>query len=167
MYLFTLGFVSGYYGTELNTNQKYLSRVSQEVRECRKIGNGINLSGYTVSLDLMLQQLNYLYCTFKASDNSTRQLWFLQSEDLIILEDNIINQVINLQYANAYITRDDILHTYQVVHKTKLIFSVISICISCIVITFIMMITITTMEGYNVSMKDFTESLQGPFNNYN
>ena len=162
----TFGFVSGYYGTEFSTSQTYLSKVSQVVEQCRKIGNGLNLSGYTVALDLMLQQLNYLYYTFKVSDHSTRQLSFLQSEDLTVLENNIINQVINLQYANAYITRDDILHTYQVIHKTKLIFSVISICFSCLVITFIMIITITTMEGYNFSMKDFIESLQGSFNNY-
>ena len=77
--------------SQFSSVNDYYIKVFKSIKKCRTIGNGINLSGYTIALNLMIQQLNHLYYNFIIEDKDARQINFLQDKDLLL------HQIINLQ----------------------------------------------------------------------
>ena len=84
-------YVFEYYESQFSSVNDYYNKVFKSIKKCRTIGNGINLSGYTIALNLMIQQLNHLYYNFIIGDKDARQINFLQDKDLLL------HQIINLQ----------------------------------------------------------------------
>lgn len=160
-------YVFGYYESQFSSVNDYFNKVSKSVKKCRTIGNGINLSGYTIALDLMIQQLNHLYYTFIVGDKDARQINFLQDKDLLVIQANLLHQIINLQYANSYMTRDDVINTYNANYRLKLILSIFSVVFSCGVIMTMIAISFTKLENFNLNLKNFLDTFEKSVNNYN
>ena len=127
------------------------NKINEETQDCKKIGNGINLTGYKAAIDLMQQIIDTLYFNFQKGSSEgnveENQMTFFNSSDLAIVEENMFNSgeleqttyynvveqfkmMRNLHFADAYNIIDDIEKSYSRTNKTTMIFSVISICFS-------------------------------------
>lgn len=58
-------YITKYYVDEFKNQDELINKLNEEVKECRKIGNGINLTGYKTAIDLMQQILDNLYYNYK------------------------------------------------------------------------------------------------------
>lgn len=160
-------YVKHYYEDALDTNT-ILEALNSEAKQCRTVGNGMNLNGYKSGIDLMLQQLHNLYYSFK-SQNATeiRQLDFLQASDLEIIEDNLLNVVRSLHIADSFLVIDDINNSYHSIHQVKVYFSVASIGMICLVIFGVLCIIVIRIDYLNYVTREIVKIFDNSMKNYN
>ena len=141
-------YIRNYYES-VTDPQTFLEKFSSLVSDCRKLGNGINLSGYKTGIDLMLQILNTLYYNFKLSTSENKIKNFLQDPDLVTIIDNLLIMIRTLHFADSFLVIDDIENSYKKSHNIKVIFSIISICFSCGIILGMLIVIILRLDEYN------------------
>ena len=145
-----------------------LEILNKEARQCRIVGNGMNLNGYKSGIDLMLQQLQNLYYTFKNQNkNAIRQLDFLQSSDIEIIEDNLLNVVRSLHFADSFLVIEDINNSYHSIHQVKIYFSVASIGMICLVIFGTLFIVVCRIDYLNYVALEIVKTFDNSIKNYN
>ena len=164
----TYQYVEHYYSGEVSEDD-FLTLMSQEAHQCRQVGNGMNLSGYNSGLDLMIQLLQNLYFTFKNEETNfeERQKTFLESEDLKIIEENLLNVIRSLHFADSFLVIDDINNSYMTIHAIKVGFSVASIVLTCVVILGIILTVISKLDYYNEVCTDIVNMFDRALKNYN
>lgn len=136
------------YKNYVNPNDFYL-HVSSSVSKCRKIGNGMNLSGYKISADLMLLQLTNNYFGFLESTSENRYTYFLSNKNLVDIEENLIYVFQYLHFTDAFLIIGDISNSFQNAHTVKIIYSTVSILIVVIIIFGILNIIFKKMDYYD------------------
>ena len=142
--------------------------MNEEAKQCREVGNGMNLNGYKAGIDLMLQQLDTLYLTFTYEETNyeARQWAFLKSSDLKIIEDNLLNVIRSLHFANSFLVIEDINNSYDTIHRVKIFFSISSIGISCIIISIILFILLFKLDYYNEVLAEIVLTFDKTMINY-
>ena len=163
----TLQYVQHYYNDEIS-EEELLSKVNEEAKQCRQVGNGMNLNGYKAGLDLMLQQLDTLYLTFTYEETNyeARQWAFLKSSDLKIIEDNLLNVIRSLHFADSFLVIEDINNSYDTIHRVKIYFSIASIGISCVIISIILFILLFKLDYYNEVLAEIVLTFDKTMINY-
>ena len=143
----TAEYLIGYY-KDIDMNGFY-NALSSEVAICRKIGNGVNLSGYKTAIDLMLELVNTNYYNFNAGKKESRQEEFLKDEDLNMVMENMMNVIRKLHFADSFSSIRDVNGSYIKGHEVKIVFSIISICFSCGIILLMLLVIISKLDFYN------------------
>ena len=116
----------------------------------------------------MIQLLENLYYSFKnegAGDNE-RQKTLLMSDDIKIIEENLLNVIRSLHFADSFLVIEDINDSYNTIHSIKVYFSVISIILSCVVILCILLIVIFKLNYYNDVCTEIVIMFDRALNNY-
>ena len=127
----------------------FYNALSSEVSMCRKIGNGVNLSGYKTAIDLMLELVNTNYYNFNAGKKETRQEEFLKDSDLKMVMENMMNVIRKLHFADSFSSIRDVNKSYIKGHEVKIVFSIISICFSCGIILGMLLVIVSKLDFYN------------------
>ena len=164
----TYQYIQHYYSDDVTDEDEFLALISTEAHQCRVVGNGMNLSGYNAGMDLMIQLLETLYYSFKnegAGDNE-RQKTFLMSDDIKIIEENLLNVIRSLHFADSFLVIEDINDSYNTIHSIKVYFSIISIILSCVVILCILLIVIFKLNYYNDVCTEIVIMFDRALNNY-
>ena len=163
----TYQYVDHYYGNDPD-NQNFLELITREAKQCRTVGNGMNLNGYNAGMDLMLLLLQNLYYTFKNEEDNPeeRQMMFLQSDDIKIIEENLLNVIRSLQFADSFLVIEDINNSYDTIHRVKIFFSIASIGISCVIISIILFILLFKLDYYNEVLAEIVLTFDKTMINY-
>lgn len=124
----SLNYLVVYYKSMIKDFNSLLSFLNNRVSFCRNLGNGINLDGHNSAINLVLQQLSNRYLVFKKSnDISNRQIEFLTDVDIYIIQDEILNPLRYLHFADSYSLIEDIENSYKSNFHKKIFYSLISI----------------------------------------
>ena len=163
----TYQYVDLYYGNDPD-NQNFLELITREAKQCRTVGNGMNLNGYNAGMDLMLLLLQNLYYTFKNEEDNPeeRQMMFLQSDDIKIIEENLLNVIRSLQFADSFLVIEDINNSYHSIHQLKIFFSIASIILSCVVMFGILVTVINKLDYYNEVCTEIVNMFDKALKNY-
>lgn len=151
---------------ELDTIEFYTT-LNTAIRQCRKVGNGINLSGEKVALDLMQLQLANSYFGFIENDSPNRQLEFLSDSNVVVIEENFLYSLQYLHFTDAFLVIEDISGTYSESHSLKVFFSFISIFLSSGVILGVIAFAVAKMEHYNSVVSDIVKMFEKAIKKYN
>ena len=164
----TYQYVDHYYGNDPD-NQNFLELITREAKQCRTVGNGMNLNGYNAGMDLMLLLLQNLYYTFKNEEDNPeeRQKTFLMSDDIKIIEENLLNVIRSLHFADSFLVIEDINNSYHSIHRIKIIFSLLSIGLTGIVILSILVLVVIKLEYYNYVLTEIVTMFDRALKNYN
>jgi hypothetical protein len=152
-----------YYYSEIPSDEMFIRLWDKEVKNCRKIGNGLNSAGYKSGLDVMLDIINNMYFNFYDGNRSTRQEVFLGNPQLKKVIENTIYMLRILHFSNAFVSIDDIQRTYQDKEKLTLLFSILLIGFSLLIISG-MSLSVQLLFGKRISLvnqavRDITISL--------
>lgn len=112
----------------------YFKKLNKEASHCSRIGNGINKSGYKTALDVMMQQLVNKYDNFYKSKLSTKQISFLQDDNILIIQNNVVNVLRALHFVDSFSVIKDIKNSYLQNYNKKIFFSVVSIAFTLAII---------------------------------
>ena len=163
----TYQYIQHYYSGEVDEDE-FLQIMSDEAKQCRTVGNGMNLNGYNAGMDLMLLLLQNLYYTFKNEEDNPeeRQMMFLQSDDIKIIEENLLNVIRSLQFADSFLVIEDINNSYHSIHQLKIFFSIASIILSCVVMFGILVTVINKLDYYNEVCTEIVNMFDKALKNY-
>ena len=158
--------------SSLAEGNEFIKEWNGLVKECRELGNGINLSGYQAALDLMLELLSSRYYSFKVSDEGDddvvdKQSAFLESEDMFIIEENILNVLRTLHIADSYSAIEDVEKSYHDSHNVKIIFLVVSICFCSGIIMVMILVIIIKFSFYINIISEIGRVFEKAIQNYN
>ena len=160
--------------SSLAEGNEFIKEWNGLVKECRELGNGINLSGYQAALDLMLELLSSHYYSFKVSDEGDngdnvvdKQSAFLESEDMFIIEENILNVLRTLHIADSYSAIEDVEKSYHDSHNVKIIFLVVSICFCSGIIMIMILVIIIKFSFYINIISEIGRVFEKAIQNYN
>ena len=164
----TYQYIQHYYSGEVDEDE-FLQIMSDEAKQCRTVGNGMNLNGYNAGMDLMLLLLQNLYYTFKNEEDNPeeRQKTFLMSDDIKIIEENLLNVIRSLHFADSFLVIEDINNSYHSIHRIKIIFSLLSIGLTGIVILSILVLVVIKLEYYNYVLTEIVTMFDRALKNYN
>jgi hypothetical protein len=163
----SLDYIQFYYGTKLTEDSQLFDEWNSLVQECRNVGSGINLSGYRMGLDLMLEQLSTNYYNFKLSSSSSRQEEFLANLDIGIIVRNVLNVLRTLHIANSYSSIEDVEESYSSSRDTKILFSIVSICYSSGFILVMIVVMIIKFDFYISIINEIGNIFEKSIQNYN
>jgi hypothetical protein len=156
--------------SSLKRGNDFIKEWNGLVKECRQLGNGINLSGYQAALDLMLELLSSHYYSFKVSDDDddvNKQSAFLESEDMFIIEENILNVLRTLHIADSYSAIEDVEKSYHDSHNVKIVFLVVSICFCSGIIMVMILVIIIKFSFYINIISEIGRVFEKAIQHYN
>ena len=146
----TKEYLNQYYNTGLSPIT-FFEKLNKEASKCLRIGNGINKSGYKTALDVMIQQLVNKYDNFYKSESSAKQISFLQDDNILIIQNNVVNVLRALHLVDSFSVIQDIKNSYLQNYNKKIIFSVVSIALSLAII-FLVYLTILIKFLYYINI---------------
>ena len=89
-----------------------------------------------------------------------------EANDIKIIEENLLNVIRSLHFADSFLVIEDINDSYNTIHSIKVYFSVISIILSCVVILCILLIVIFKLNYYNDVCTEIVIMFDRALNNY-
>ena len=84
-----------------------------------------------------------------------------------IIEENLLNVIRSLHFADSFLVVDDINNSYMTIHATTVGFSVSSIVLTCVVILGIILTVISKLDYYNDVCTDIVNMFDRALKNYN
>ena len=91
----------------------------------------------------------------------------VNTPSLLIIEENLLNVIRSLHFADSFLVVDDINNSYMTIHAIKVGFSVSSIVLTCVVILGIILTVISKLDYYNDVCTDIVNMFDRALKNYN
>ena len=152
--------------TKLTINEM-LEEASGLVEYCRKLGNGINLSGATIALDLYMQQLETMYKETNELENTNENIeTYLKSDMLFTLGTNIQTTMKYFHLVEHYLVNQDMSKSVNSRQKSIIIFSIISILFCLLLVVFVLVIMVKKMDEYIMIIHETANQLDVIINKY-
>lgn len=152
--------------TKLTINE-ILKEASGLVEYCRKLGNGINLSGATIALDLYMQQLETMYQETAELEGTDENIeTYLKSNMLFTLGTNIQTTMKYFHLVEHYLVNQDMSKAVSSKQKSIIIFSIISILFCLFLVVFVLIIMVKKIDEYIMIIHKTANQLDVIINKY-